>query len=147
GRVLERAELEAIATVAANHNLTIVADEIHADLVYPGATPIPMETIAAAAERTVTLTSATKGFNIAGLRASIAHFGSAGLKEKFESVIPERLLGGARPLRELDPRPSTRRARPHRGRGHHRGLVRGGGVARHRDGVPGPQSAASRRVG
>src|SRR4029077_2414183 len=94
GRVLERAELEAIATVAANHNLTIVADEIHADLVYPGATPIPMETIAAAAERTVTLTSATKGFNIAGLRTSIAHFSSAALKERFDQRFPPHLLGG-----------------------------------------------------
>ncbi|MGA7912922.1 MAG: PatB family C-S lyase [Candidatus Dormiibacterota bacterium] len=94
GRVLERVELEAIATIAANHNLTIVADEIHADLVYPGATHIPMETIAQATQRTVTLTSATKGFNIAGLRASIAHFGSPGLKDRFDGRLPERLLGG-----------------------------------------------------
>src|SRR6266849_11019776 len=86
GRVLERAELEGIAAIAAAHNLMIVLDEIHADLVYPGATHIPMETIEAAVERTVTLTSATKGFNIAGLRTSIAHFGSAGLKEKFDNA-------------------------------------------------------------
>ncbi|HEX9095554.1 MAG TPA: PatB family C-S lyase [Candidatus Dormibacteraeota bacterium] len=94
GRVLERTELEGIANIAAAHNLTIVSDEIHADLVYPGATHVPMEVIGAAAERTVTLTSATKGFNIPGLRTSIAHFGSAALKEKFDTVIPERLLGG-----------------------------------------------------
>ena len=94
GRVLERAELEGIAAIAAAHNLMIVSDEIHSDLVYPGATHIPMETIEAAVERTVTLTSATKGFNIAGLRTSIAHFGSAGLKEKFDKAVPERLLGG-----------------------------------------------------
>ncbi len=93
GRVFERAELENIAAIAATHNLTIVADEIHADLVYPGATHIPMETIAAAAERTVTLTSATKGFNIAGVRASVAHFGNLALKEKFDRMHPERLLG------------------------------------------------------
>jgi len=94
GRVLERAEPEGVAKIAATHNLTIVSDEIHADLVYPGATHIPMEMIGAAAERTVTLTSATKGFNIAGLRTSIAHFGTAGLKERFDSVVSERLLGG-----------------------------------------------------
>jgi cystathionine beta-lyase len=94
GRVLERAELEGIGTIAAAHNLTIVADEIHADLIYPGATHIPMETVGAAAERTVTLTSATKGFNIAGLRTSIAHFGSPELKERFDRVHPDHLLGG-----------------------------------------------------
>ncbi len=94
GRVFTRTELESIATIAATHNLTIISDEIHADLVYPGATHTPMETIDAAAERTVTLTSATKGFNIPGLRTSIAHFGSAGLKERFDKKFPVHLLGG-----------------------------------------------------
>ncbi|TMC52650.1 MAG: putative C-S lyase [Chloroflexi bacterium] len=93
GRVLDRSELEAIAAVAAQRGMTIVADEIHSDLVYPGATHIPMETVAAASQRTVTLNSATKGFNIAGLRASIAHFGSAALKERLVTLLPERLLG------------------------------------------------------
>lgn len=93
GRVLEREELEGIAKIAAAHDLTIVTDEIHADLVYPGAIHVPMATVAEAADRTVTLTSATKGFNIAGLRASIAHFGSVSLKEKLDRAVPERLLG------------------------------------------------------
>ena len=94
GRVLTQTELESIATVAATHNLTIVSDEIHADLVYPGETHIPMETIDTAAERTVTLTSATKGFNIPGLRTSVAHFGSPALKERFDRKFPAHLLGG-----------------------------------------------------
>jgi cystathionine beta-lyase len=94
GRVFERAELEGIAAIASAHNLTIVADEIHADLVYPGATHVPMETIPGAADRTVILTSATKGFNIAGLRCAITHFGSAALKETYGGVLPEWLLGG-----------------------------------------------------
>lgn len=93
GRVFEPRELESLAAIAAEHNLTIVADEIHADLVFPGATHVPVEMVAAAAQRTVTLTSATKGFNIAGLRTSIAHFGSPALKEKFERVFPEHTLG------------------------------------------------------
>ncbi len=94
GRTFERSELEKVAAIAAEHDLTIVSDEIHADLVYPGRRHIPMETIAAAAPRTVTLTSATKGFNIPGLRTAIAHFGSAELKARFESRIAEHLLGG-----------------------------------------------------
>lgn len=51
-----------------------------------------METVAAASERTITLTSATKSFNIAGLRTSIAQFGTAALKEKFLGAVPERLV-------------------------------------------------------
>jgi cystathionine beta-lyase len=93
GRVFERAELEDIARVAADHDMTIVSDEIHADLIYAGPKHIPMETIPGAAARTVTLTSATKGFNIPGLRTSIAHFGSPELKERFDRKLPDHLLG------------------------------------------------------
>lgn len=93
GRVFDRSELEAIAAIAAEHDLTIIADEIHADLVYAGAPHIPMEAVAAAPRRTVTLTSATKGFNLGGLRTSLAHFGTDELKQKFLRVVPERLVG------------------------------------------------------
>jgi cystathionine beta-lyase len=94
GRVLTRGELESIATIAAAHNLTIVSDEIHSDLIYSGPKHIPMETIDAAAARTVTLTSATKGFNIPGLRTSIAHFGSPELMARYDKTFPAHLLGG-----------------------------------------------------
>ena len=94
GRVFDQGELEAIVAIAARHNLTIIADEIHSDLIYPGHKHIPMETVPGAAERTVTLTSATKGFNIPGLRTAVAHFGSAELKARFDARIAEHLLGG-----------------------------------------------------
>ncbi len=91
GRVFERAVLERVAEVAGRHGVVIVADEIHADLVYPGARHIPMETIAPG--QTVTLTSATKSFNIPGARTAVAHFGSAELKARFDAAIPDHLLG------------------------------------------------------
>jgi cystathionine beta-lyase len=94
GRVFEIDELEAVASIAARHDLTIISDEIHADLLYPGHTHIPMESVAGAAERTVTLTSATKGFNIPGLRTAVAHFGSPELKSRFDARFPQHLLGG-----------------------------------------------------
>jgi cystathionine beta-lyase len=93
GRVFERAELQRIAEIAARHDLTIISDEIHADLIYRGAAHSPMEAIAGAAERTVTLTSATKGFNIPGTRTAVLHLGSEGLKSQFEAAVPQSLLG------------------------------------------------------
>jgi cystathionine beta-lyase len=93
GRVLERDELEQVAAIATERDLTIVADEIHADLTFPGARHIAMETIAGASERTVTLTSATKGFNIPGTRTAVIHFGSEALKQRFDAVVPDHLLG------------------------------------------------------
>lgn len=91
GRVFDNDELRQVASIAEEHDLTIVSDEIHADITYDRARHIPMETIAP--ERTVTLTSATKSFNIPGARAALVHFGSAALKERFDKVFPEHLLG------------------------------------------------------
>jgi cystathionine beta-lyase len=60
GRVFERRELEALAEIAAAHDWIVVADEIHADLVYPGARHLPFAALAPEVEaRTVTLSSAS----------------------------------------------------------------------------------------
>ena len=94
GRAYSRAELEAFGKFAERHDLVIVSDEIHADLLYTGHTHIPLASISPeVAARTVTITSATKGFNIPGLRCGIMHFGSAELKARFLKRIPAKLLG------------------------------------------------------
>jgi cystathionine beta-lyase len=95
GRVFERHELELIGKAAVEHDLVVVSDEIHCDLVYPGATHVPIATLGPEiAARTITINSATKGFNIPGLRCGVMHFGSPQLLERFRARIPERLLGG-----------------------------------------------------
>ena len=94
GHVFDRAELEALGQLAIKHDLIIVSDEIHADLVYAGRRHLPLAMMSPAiAERTVTMTSATKGFNIPGLRFGVMHFGSAALRERFHRRIPAKLLG------------------------------------------------------
>ena len=94
GRVLARAELEALAEIALARGLAVVADEIHADLVYPGHRHVPFASLSPEVEaRTITLTSATKAFNIPGLRCAVAHFGSGELRRRFLAV-PRALRGG-----------------------------------------------------
>ncbi len=94
GRVLEREELEAVGRVAADRDLVVVSDEIHCDLVYPGRRHVPFASLdPELAARTVTLNSATKGFNIAGLRCGVAYFGSKDLQERFRRALPPPLLG------------------------------------------------------
>ena len=66
GRVWTRAELEGYAAFARRHDLILVSDEIHHDLVYPGHTHIPMAKIDGIADRLVMMTATTKTFNIAG---------------------------------------------------------------------------------
>jgi cystathionine beta-lyase len=87
GRVLTRAELGELAALAIERDMVIVSDEIHADLVYGGHRHVPLATLSPGiAERTITLTSASKAFNIAGLRCAVAAFGSAELHRRFRSV-------------------------------------------------------------
>jgi len=66
GRVWNRAELLAVAAFAKRHDLVLISDEIHADLVMPGHHHIAMPRIDGVADRLVMLTAATKTFNIAG---------------------------------------------------------------------------------
>ena len=93
GRVFTRGELEQVADIARRRDLVIVADEIHADVVFPGARHVPMATVTGAAERTVTLTSATKSFNIPGARTAVLHFGSDALRDRWSAALPDHLLG------------------------------------------------------
>jgi cystathionine beta-lyase len=64
--------LERIAALAEQHRVLVIADEIHAPLTLAGATHIPFPTVSAAARRrSVVVTSASKTWNIAGLKAAV----------------------------------------------------------------------------
>jgi cysteine-S-conjugate beta-lyase len=93
GRVLRADELAAIADIALEHDLTVVSDEIWMDVTYPGHRYVPLATVSPAiAARTVTLTGASKSFNLGGLRCAVAIFGSPALRQRFEA-LPPRLRG------------------------------------------------------
>ncbi|MFR9780442.1 MalY/PatB family protein [Micromonospora sp. MS34] len=71
GVVHRRDELEAVAELAGRHGLRVISDEIHAPLVLPGAHFTPYLTVAGA-ENAFALTSASKAWNLAGLKAALA---------------------------------------------------------------------------
>jgi cystathionine beta-lyase len=76
GRVFTEPELAAIAEIARRHDLLVVSDEIHADVVYPPHRHLPFAALSDdAGRRTVTITSASKAFNLAGLRSAVMHIG------------------------------------------------------------------------
>ncbi len=66
GRVWTQAELQQVADFARRHDLILVSDEIHHDLIMPGQTHIPMARIDGIADRLVMMSATTKTFNIAG---------------------------------------------------------------------------------
>ncbi len=71
GRVHTRAELEALAAVVDSHGATVFADEIHAPLVHAGHQHVPYASVSeVAAQHSVTATSASKGWNVAGLKCA-----------------------------------------------------------------------------
>jgi cystathionine beta-lyase len=95
GRVMLREDLERIAALVLEHDLIVISDEIHADLLYDDRVHIPFASLGPEIEkRTVTLTSASKAFNIPGLRCAVAHFGSTHLQERFNQLHPAHIRGG-----------------------------------------------------
>ena len=93
GHHFERAELERIAAIAERFDLTVISDEIHADLTMPGLRHIPFASLGPeVAARTVTLTSASKAFNLAGLRWAVAHVGDDEM-HRILGELPGHYLG------------------------------------------------------
>ncbi|CAD5991721.1 Cystathione beta-lyase [Agreia sp. COWG] len=71
GTVLTRSELEAIAEIVDRHNGRVFADEIHAPLRYDGVRHIPYASLSSvSAGHTITSTSASKAWNLPGLKTA-----------------------------------------------------------------------------
>ncbi|MFH8570228.1 MalY/PatB family protein [Streptomyces sp. NPDC017993] len=91
GVVHTRAELEAVAALARRHGVRVVSDEIHAPLALPGATFTPYLSVAGS-EDGFALTSASKAFNLAGLKAALAIAGTESAADL--SRLPEEVGHG-----------------------------------------------------
>jgi cysteine-S-conjugate beta-lyase len=93
GRVFTREELCGLAEVADRYDMVVVSDEIHADLVYAPHEHIPFASLGPDVEaRTVTVYSASKAFNLAGMRCAAGHIGPAALRAAF-AALPGSLFG------------------------------------------------------
>jgi N-succinyldiaminopimelate aminotransferase len=66
GRVFTRQELERIAELCIEHDVTVIADEVYEHLVFAPAQHIPIATLSDMFERTVTVSSAGKLFSATG---------------------------------------------------------------------------------
>ena len=88
GTVWAAAEIRALAAFCVEHNLILVSDEIHCDLLFSGAKHIP--TIVAApecADLLITCVAATKTFNLAGAHAGACITTNKALKQKLDAKI------------------------------------------------------------
>jgi cystathionine beta-lyase len=86
-RVWDRETLLALADFCLRRDIVVVSDEIHSDLVMPGFRHVPFASLSQeAAACSVTLVSATKSFNLAGLGGSLTIIPDAGLRARFDAV-------------------------------------------------------------
>lgn len=92
GTVHRRDELIAINELALRYGVRVVVDEIHAPIVFPGATHLPYLTLPGT-ERAFAVFSASKAWNLAGLKAGVAIAGPAALEEL--ARMPEEVRHGA----------------------------------------------------
>ncbi|SMQ23708.1 cystathione beta-lyase [Pseudomonas helmanticensis] len=83
GKVFGRDELQAVAEICVAQDAWIISDEIHAELCFDGRVHIPTASLSAEiAQRTITLMSASKAYNIAGLKTSFMIIQDAALRER-----------------------------------------------------------------
>ena len=89
GRVWSQKELEDLATICIKNNILIISDEIHSDLTFKKF--IPLASISEKiAMQTLTLNSAGKTFNIAGLNSAYVISKNEILLQKFKKIALKR---------------------------------------------------------
>ena len=89
GRVWSKEELEKLANICIKHNIIIVSDEIHSDITFKKFTPLASIS-KEIANQTITLNSAGKTFNIAGLNSAYAISKNQKILDKFKKIAQKR---------------------------------------------------------
>ena len=95
GRVWKKEEIRRVMDICKKHGVYVISDEIHQDLVMKGHSHIPTATAGDYDEILVTLTAATKTFNLAACQNSIVILPDPGLRERYDAYTDRiRIKGG-----------------------------------------------------
>ncbi|WP_237581974.1 MalY/PatB family protein [Clavibacter phaseoli] len=90
GLVHDAATLAAVARLAARHDVLVISDEVHAPLTLPGATFTPFAPLAESlGASSVCVTSASKGWNLAGAKCSLVIAGDPRTHELLDGFVEE----------------------------------------------------------
>lgn len=88
GRVWTREELRRVGEICARHNVRVVSDEIHCELVMPGYAYVPFASVSGEFEAScVTCVSPSKSFNIAGLQIANIVVADGEIRQKIDKAI------------------------------------------------------------
>lgn len=87
-RVWTKDELQRLGDLCLRHDILVVSDEIHGDIVYPGFKHIPFSTVSPDfASRAIVCTAASKTFNLPGLKTSNIIIADPELKRRFTTTM------------------------------------------------------------
>ena len=112
-RVWDRATLQGLADFCLRRGIVVVSDEIHSDLVMPGFHHVPFASLSnEAAAHSVTLLSATKSFNLAGMGGSLTVIPDAGIRARFDAIQHAISAGPANALAAAASEAAWRRGEP-----------------------------------
>ena len=89
GRVWSKDEMEKLAALVIKYDVKVVCDEIHRDLIYPGHKHIVLGNMPGMAERTVTVFSASKTFNLGGCHIGSAVIANEEMRNKIRYTLYE----------------------------------------------------------
>lgn len=99
GRVWTKEELSRVAALCEQHDVLVVSDEIHADLIYKAGSHTPFASLSEdAANRSFICTAPSKTFNIAGLNTANIIIPNDTLRRRFEKVLQRYALGSITPM-------------------------------------------------
>lgn len=88
GRVWDEQELERLGALCAKHNIIVISDEIHCDLIYKGNKHVPFSSISEKMKSTsITCISTSKTFNLAGLKTCNLIIQNPHIKEVYEKKL------------------------------------------------------------
>ncbi|MGE6552950.1 MalY/PatB family protein [Bacillus mycoides] len=88
GRVWDEQELERLGALCAKHNIIVISDEIHCDLIYKGNKHVPFSSISEKMKSTsITCISTSKTFNLAGLKTCNLIIQNPHIKELYEKKL------------------------------------------------------------
>jgi cystathionine beta-lyase len=98
GRVWSKEELTELLRIARRYDVTILADEIHADLVYPGERHIALATLAEENDKVITTVAPSKTFNIPGLGLSCVIAPNAAHRHAIQQAFDILHVGNTNPF-------------------------------------------------
>jgi cystathionine beta-lyase len=94
GRVWRRDELERTGEICAAHDVLVLVDELHCDIVMPGYRHTPFAAInSTCRDNSVIVIAPSKTFNLAGLVGTVVVIPNRRLRQRFENILTQNSVG------------------------------------------------------